>query len=84
MVSVALLFVGLRGYLRMRRRQNPTLSDLFIVLAWLAFMACCICDTRLNQLGLFAPGRTYEMKLTTVNSDPDKMVETLQVIPHFL
>ena len=57
------------------------LSDGFVVLAWLAFVSCCACDIRLNQLGLFAPGRTYEMALININEDPDKSVEALQVLP---
>jgi hypothetical protein len=66
---------------RILRQQRPMLSDGFVVLAWLAFVSCCACDIRLNQLGLFAPGRTYEMALININEDPDKSVEALQVLP---
>ena len=66
-------------YIRIRRKQPPTLSDAFVVLAWLAFVSCCACDIRLNQLGLFAPGQTYENSLTDINPDPSKSVEALKV-----
>jgi len=83
-VAAALIFVSLRGYIRIYRRERPTLSDGFVLLAWLSFVSCCACDIRLNQLGLFQPGRTYEMALTTINSDPDLNIEALKVpIGHF-
>jgi hypothetical protein len=50
-----------------------------IVLAWLAFVICCGCDIRLNQLGLFSGGRTYEEPLIDINSDPIKTIEALKV-----
>lgn len=75
----ALVFICLRVYVKTLRRQEFSLSDFFIILAWIAFVACCACDTRLNQLGLFAPGRTYEQKLIIVNPDPEKSIEALKV-----
>jgi hypothetical protein len=81
LVGLAFVFVCLRIYVRILRRQRPMLSDGFVVLAWLAFVSCCACDIRLNQLGLFVPGRTYEMALTNINEDPDKSIEALKVIP---
>jgi hypothetical protein len=59
------------------------LSDLFVVLAWLAFVSTAACDVRLNQLGLFAGGRTYDQKITTVNRDPQKAIEALKVLHIF-
>jgi hypothetical protein len=75
------VFVCLRGYVRVYRRQRPTVSDGFVLLAWLAFVSCCACDTRLNQLGLFETWRTYEMPLTTINPDPELTIEALKVPP---
>ena len=80
-MTVSLAFLVLRGYVRYLRRQTLGLSDLLVCLAWLSFVSCCACDIRLNQLGLFAEGRTYEEKLTTVNDDPAKTIEALKVIP---
>lgn len=73
------VFVGLRGYVRVSRRQRPTVSDWFVLCAWFAFVSCCACDTRLNQLGLFETWRTYEMPLTTINQDPELTIEALKV-----
>lgn len=67
--------------MRCLRRQTFVLSDLFVFLAWLLFVSCCACDIRLNQLGLFADGRTYEEELTTINTDPAKTTEALKVSP---
>jgi hypothetical protein len=79
LVGVALVFVCLRGYVRIMQRQRPTLSDVFVVLAWLAFVSCCACDLLLNQLGLFAAGRTYDQPLTTINEDPRLTIQALKV-----
>ena len=78
-MGAALSFIGLRVYVRVLRRQSPTLSDALVLLAWLAFVSCCACDVRLNQLGLFSPGRTYEQPLTNINPDPEKSIEALKV-----
>jgi hypothetical protein len=79
LVGVAFAFLALRVYVRVLRQQRPMLSDAFVFFAWLAFVACCVCDTRLNQLGLFAPGKTYEMALININEDPEKTIEALKV-----
>lgn len=78
-MSIALVFICLRVYVKILRHQKFTLSDFFIILAWLAFVACCACDIELNKLGLFAPGRTYEQKLITVNTDRGNTIEALKV-----
>jgi hypothetical protein len=78
-VFTALVFIFLRVYVKILRGQKFALSDFFIILAWLAFVACCGCDIELNKLGLFALGRTYEQKLITVNTDRGKTIEVLKV-----
>lgn len=78
--GVALLFVSLRIYVRILRQQRPVLSDGFVILAWLAFVSCCACDTRLNELGLFAPGRTYDEALININEDPETNIEALKAL----
>src|SRR5271156_3772881 len=80
LVGLAFVFVCLRIYVRLLRRQRPMLSEGFVVLAWLAFVSWCVCDIRLNQLGLFVPGRTYEMALININEDPDKSIEALKAL----
>lgn len=80
MVGAALVFLGLRWYVRATRTQQPMLSDLFVSLAWIAFVFCCACDTKLYQLGFLAKKRTYEQKLTTIGSNPALTVETLKVL----
>jgi len=81
LAGLAFVFVSLRIYVRIWRQQRPRLSDACVVLAWLAFVSCCACDMRLNELGLFAPGRDYEEALTNINEDPDKSIEALKVSP---
>ena len=81
LVGLAFVFVCLRIYVRILRRQRPMLSDAFVVLAWMAFVPCCACDIRLYRLWLFVPGRTYEMALTNINEDPYKSIEALKVTP---
>jgi len=80
MVFLALAFVISRGYVRFWQRQRLLLSDYFVFFAWLAFVSCCACDIRLNQLGLFTYNRTYEDPLTTINPDPALTVEALKLI----
>jgi hypothetical protein len=81
LVGVALVFIGLRGYVRYLRRQKPVLSDYLVVLAWLAFVASCACDIKLNQLGLFEAGKTYEMELSWIGEDHGETVAALKVQP---
>ena len=79
LVGAALVFIGLRGYVRYLRRQKPVLSDYLVVLAWLVFVACCACDIKLDQLGLFVPGKTYEMELSFIGEDHGETVAALKV-----
>jgi hypothetical protein len=79
LVGVSLVFILLRGYVRLLRRQRPILSDYLVVLAWLAFVAHCVCDITLNEYGLFDEGKTYELELTQIGDDSDDTVEALKV-----
>jgi hypothetical protein len=79
LVVAALAFLCLRGYVRIMQRQRPTLSDLFIVLAWVSFVSCCACDIQLEKLGLFETGRAYDEPLTTINEDPELTIQALKV-----
>jgi hypothetical protein len=56
------------------------LSDLFVSLAWIAFVSCCAYDTKLFHLGLLAKEKTYEQKLITIGSNSALTVEALKVV----
>jgi hypothetical protein len=79
LVFTALVFVCLRGYVRIYQHQRPTLSDSFVLVAWLAFASCCACNIRLNRLGFYSTSRTYNQPLITINEDPELTIQALKV-----
>jgi hypothetical protein len=86
LVSITLVFILLRIYVRFHTRKPFSMSDVFVILAWIAFASCCTCDIKLNEYGLFSPGRTYNDSLITLNSDPNVVVQGLKVclLKHWL
>src|ERR1700738_2200595 len=79
LVTLALVFVCLRGCVRYYRRQRPMASDYFVLVAWLMFVSSWACDIKLKELGLFENHRTYEDPLSTINNDPYLTIEALKV-----
>lgn len=53
--------------------------DYIVLVAWLNFVACCVCDAELRRLGFMGPKITYRGDPTHVNSDPEKNIEILKV-----
>jgi hypothetical protein len=81
MVGVSLLFIVARLVLAQRYRLRFTLSDIFIIFAWVAFVARGILDILLDRLGFFSLGKMFKdgFSFNNINSDPSKNMLAMEV-----
>jgi hypothetical protein len=77
MVVIAFVFLALRGWVRVIKRSRVSLSDLFVGLSWLGFVADSTGHTLLHQLGFeLSPSKESTV---TIDADPDKAVRVFKV-----
>jgi drug/metabolite transporter (DMT)-like permease len=76
-IALALLFLALRAWVRLFRRELPNLSDICILFAWLGFVLSGVVFTLLSRLQ-FELGSSKNSTVD-VNADPEKLVTVLKV-----
>lgn len=77
MVVVAFVFLALRGWVRVLKRNRMGMSDLFVGLSWLGFVADSAGLTRLHQLGFELSPSTQST--VDVSADPAETVQVFKV-----
>ena len=77
MIALALLFLGLRAWVRVIRRQHPNLSDFFVLLAWFGYCVNSITYTLMSKLQFELS--SSKQNTVDVNANPDKIVQVLKV-----
>jgi hypothetical protein len=77
MVGVAFVFLVLRGWVRVLKRNRISMSDLFVGLSWLGFVADSAGLTRLYHLGFELSPSTQST--VNVSADPEEMVGVFKV-----
>ena len=77
---LTLTFLALRIYLRFTIPSNSyTLSDGFVICAWIGFAVFLALDAVLYTLGVLEPGSYYSEDLTHKHASPEKNIKLMKV-----